>query len=354
MSSAKAALPKGAAVLTPGEFRASIKRLSGGYLFCGEEDYLKRSYRRLAREELIGEENLFDWVILSEAQATPERLMAAMETLPVLNEKKLIEIAGVPFGDLPQGDLEEWRTVLSRLPDFPDSVVILSVEPEELDPGTAKQPSAAVKRLSEVVTPVLFAHETPARLAAWITKHFSAEKIICSPDTVNLLMDRCGRDMYTLSSEIDKLAWYLKSQERERLTEKDILLVSSETKEIAAFDFANAILKNRADEALSVLNEQKKRKEKPELLLGGISRVICDLLAVKVLSDAGIPSSGIASRLKMHEYKVGLYLKSAARTEAGRLERLTESCHEADRLIKSTALDRYGILERLAVEAAAR
>jgi DNA polymerase-3 subunit delta len=280
--------------------------------------------------------------------------MGAIEQLPVMSDRKLIEVAGVPFDGLSDAEKDEWIAVLTQLPQYEYNVLILCAEPDELDPGTAKQPSAALQRFSGVLKPVLFARETPARLAGWIAKHFAANGVAAPPDAVNRLLAECGCDMYTLASEIDKLTWYVLSAGREKLTEADVALAASGSKEIAAFDFANAILDRRPEDALAILKEQERRRERPEVLLSGISRVICDLAAVRALSDAGVSSAGIASRLRMHEYKAGLYVRSAARCEAAELERLVGRCYEADLLIKSTPVDSYTVLDRLAVETAAR
>ncbi len=340
--------------MTASEFRQELKKLKGGYLFCGEEDYLKRRYLEAVREAMGIEGDVFNHICLTEDSYSPDALMAAIEALPVMAERKLIEVSGVSLREKSESELEELCTVLTVLPSYEYNVLILYAEAQELDPGTVKQPSSLLKRLSPVVTPVIFARETPARLASWTAKHFAAEQIVAPPVAVSLLLDRCGCDMYTLSSEIEKLCWYLKAQGRETLTEEDVHLVSSESKEIAAFDLANAILDGRADAAFSILNEMKRRKERPEILLSGISRVICDLVTVRSLCDAGLSVGSIASRLTMHEYKVGLYAKSAARCDAARLSEMADRCLTADRLIKHTSVDSYTVLERLAVEAAAR
>lgn len=160
--------------------------------------------------------------------------------------------------------------------------------------------------------------------------------------------------MSVLASEIDKLTYYLKSVGREKLTEADVDLVSSESREIAAFDFANAILDGNAGRALSILSELRLRKEKPEIILSGITRVICDLCAVKALLESGASSQTVAQRLKMHSYKAGLYVKSASRTDSAKLRRLASICYDADIRIKTTPLDSYGVLDRLTVEASMR
>lgn len=340
--------------MTPTEFRSELKKAAGGYLFCGEEGYLKRHYLTALRGQLGVEGDVFNHVRLTEQTYSPEALAAAVESLPMMAEKKLIEVSGLFLSDMKEADLEELCAILSLLPHYEYTVLVLLCEPDELAIGTPKQPTKAFARLGEVVKPVVFNHETPARLASWVAKHFAAEQIVAPPDTVTLLLDRCGCDMYALSSEIEKLSCYLKAKGRERLETEDVIRVSSESPQIAAFDFANAILDAQADKAFSILNELKRRKEKPEILLGGISHVIADLTVVKTLLDAGMTATAIASRLKMHEFKAKLYVKSAARTDASALRLLAERCYEADLKIKSTGLDSYAVLDRLAAEAVGR
>ena len=291
---------------------------------------------------------------LTEDQYTPNALMSAIEALPVMSDRKLIELSGLPLSEMKESELDDLTEVLMKLPEYEYNVLVLYVDSENFDAGTSKQPSKLLKKLSSCLKPVVFAKETPARLAAWTAKHFAAELIVAPPDAVNALLSKCGCDMHTLSSEIAKLCWYLKANDRERLTEADVALVSSESKEIAAFDFANAILDGRADSAFSILNELKLKKEKPEILLSGITRVVCELCTVKALMEAGAGVSAISQRMKIHEYKAGLYAKSAAKTDSAKLRQLAENCFEADVRIKSTSLDSYEVLDRLAAEAAVR
>lgn len=340
--------------MTAAEFRKELNHLRGGYLFCGDEDYLKRRYLDSVREALVSEGDVFNHICLTVDTYSVDRLMAAVEALPVMAETKLIEVSGVSLNGMNEGELEELTSVLATLPSYEYNVLIFYCQADEVDPGTVKQPSKLIKQLAEVIKPVVFWRETPARLAAWTAKHFAAEQIVAPPDAVSLLLNRAGCDMFTLSSEIEKLCWYLKAQGRETLTEADVLSVSSESKEIAAFDFTNAILDGNPGAAFSILNELKLRKERPEILLGSIARVVCDLLTVKVLTDSGLPASAIASRLSWHEYKTSLYVKSASRCGAQRLHHLAERCYEADLLIKSTKVDSYTVLDRLAAEAAVR
>ncbi len=340
--------------MTPSEFKTELKHLAGGYLFYGEEDYLKKYYFAAARDLVTDKDDIFNRVAINADNYSPSLLMSSVESLPVMSEKRFIELSGISFSNMKDSELDELIEVLSRLPEYEYNVLIIMTDRNDFDAGTAKAPSKLLKRLSEVLKPVSFPRETPARLAAWVTKHFTAELIVAAPDAVNALLARCGCDMSVLSLEIEKLCWYLKGVGRDKLTEKDVAYVASESKEIAAFDFTNAIIDGRVDVALYILNDMRLKKEKPEIVLSSITKVICDISSVKALLDSGLPSSSVSEKLGMHSYKAGIYIKSASRTDSDRLRQLVEICYEADKKIKLTQLDKYAVLDRLTVEAAVR
>lgn len=336
--------------MTPNEFRNELKKPSGCYLFCGEEDYLKRHYLSALRKAVITEGDVFNHIIINSDNYSPERLFGAIEALPMMSDKKLIEITSVDIAGMNESELEELSNVLSQIGKYEYNVVLIYTEPFEFSLGNKKQLSKEYSCLKDHVKVVAFDRESPARLASWVTKHFTAELIVAPPDEVKLLMDRCSCDMYTLASEIDKLSCYLKANGREKLTVDDILTVCGERKEIAAFDLANAIIARNGKAAFAVLHQMKLEKEKPEVLLSGVSRTIGDMLIVKTLLSGGMNSSEISRKTSIHEYRVSLYAKSASGIEIERLNELVERCYEADKLIKSTSLDSYTVIERLVTE----
>jgi hypothetical protein len=49
----------------------------------------------------------------------------------------------------------------------------------------------------------------------------------------------------------------------------------------------------------------------------------------------------------MHEYRVGLYLKQARKTDLSLLQNAVTAAEAADRALKRSAADGYGVIERL-------
>ena len=95
-----------------------------------------------------------------------------------------------------------------------------------------------------------------------------------------------------------------------------------------------------------MLAEMKRKRVEPTVVLGEVVRVVCDMLSVRLMTDEGLTVGEIASRLKLHEFRVTLCLNSNARVD--RLKRLLEMSAEADSALKQTLSSHgYEAIERL-------
>jgi hypothetical protein len=65
------------------------------------------------------------------------------------------------------------------------------------------------------------------------------------------------------------------------------------------------------------------------------------------MADGGRTAAEIGSELKMHEYRVGLYLKQARKTDLALLRNAVTAAEAADKALKRSAADGYGVIERL-------
>lgn len=339
--------------MTAVDFRNIIKNnnLKGGYLFYGDEEYMKQFCLTATRDSILPSgKDVLNHIKLSSENYSLETLVDSIESLPVFADKKLIEIHSLDIAGMKQNELETFITILSELPEYEYNVLILYMSPDSFDAGTAKYPSKLLTTLSKLLTPVAFDYETPAKLIKWIQQHFRANGIVIESDVCNHLMNNIGHSMFRLKSEIDKLSAYILSHERNNVTESDIEDITVHIKSIDPFDFANAILDGDMDKAFYILADMKERKEKPEIILSQVSRVYDDLCTIKSLYESGMPSQTIAAKLKIHEYKTKLYLKSASKRSLNAIRKAVDLCFDADIKIKSTALDNYTVLDRLVIE----
>ena len=335
------------------DFQGELKSgVSGSYIFYGPEAYLKRYALRSLRKLIIPDEAAeFNRFVFDESTFTVDKIYDVMQTVSFTAEQKLIEISGPIFHRIPEETLESLCLALKSAAKY-DTIIVIYTNEEEFDAGSEKQPSKLLKTLSEVSKPVYFAKETPAKLVRWIQRHFTSEGIDAPQQVCERLLDTCGRDMFSLSSEAAKLSAYIKSKRPNDpiLKESDIIEICTRNFDFDAFAFSDALISGNAKEAMAVLNEMKAGKERPEVILGSIAGTACDLYAIKLLYDTGLSKYEIASRLKIHEFRVELYLKKVISRETKLLKRFADACYNADIKIKFSPTDSYEILDKLVAE----
>ena len=339
-------------ILKEADFRKALKTApTGGYLFFGEEDYMKSAAIRMARESVTAADPAmaaFNDIRLDGLDFTPAALLDALTVPPMGAERKIITVTGLNLSALRAADMDKLCEALSEIPDYPYNLVILSAAADTFDPGNLpKKPSELLTTLAEYLTPVWFERNTPAKLAGWVQKHYLHGGVQAEPRLCQFTIEYCGRNMFTLANEVDKVACYIRAHGRDTLTEADIRAAAIPAMEYDAFAFTNAIMERRRADALDILADLRLRRVEPLYILSEVSRVVCDLLTVRTMADGGQTALEIGSALKMHEYRVGLYLKQSRKTDLPLLRRAVTACQSADRALKSSGGDGYGMIERL-------
>ncbi len=339
------------------KFRAAAKEgLTGGFLFYGEEEYLKHFCLKTARNAVVPDVNdSFNRIRFDSDNYSLAALEDAIISPPVFAEQKIIELHGAELSKLKDKDLEAFCAVLELLSDSPETVLVVYTSPAEFDPGLPKRPTATFKALADRLTPVYFEKQSGEKLVKWIGGHFAHNKINVTPDLCRTLMARCGQDMYALSSEIEKLCAYVASKNRSELTKEDIDLLASKHKEIGEFDFSNAILNRDCDLAFYILSD-KEAKDKAGndvgLILGSMISIYSAMYRVALCLEEGLSITEAATALKLNEYRCKLYSRALSGRKKEDIAHLLKLCEEADMLLKKGAAKGYCVLSRLIIEAA--
>lgn len=334
------------------EYRKLVKTgISGAFLFCGEEDYLKQFCLAETRKSVTGDDSsaAFNIIRFSGAESSFSfgSVGDALSVPPFFCPRKLIELHDLDYPSLVENDLKILERLAQSMENSEDTAFILYADADEFDAGKEKRRTKLYDRFSAVLTVVEFNYETYEKLTVWLGKHFSAEKIVAEPEQCRMLIQRCGFSMYTLAGEAAKLCSYIHASGRDKLADSDIRLVTCITTDEEEYAMSNAVLDCDIKRAFRIMSEIKARKQKPELILAGISGVLCDLKLIRVLSEEGLSAGQIAAKTKIHEYKVGLYLKSLRRRDAGEMDALIEMCAQTDIKIKNTGLDSYMLIDRM-------
>lgn len=332
-------------------FRKQLKKgLSGGYLFFGEEDYLKSFSIGAAREAVCSDPTfaVFNDVRIDALDYTATALVNALMPPPMMAEQKIITVSGLAISEMKQSDIDELIDALSVLSDYDYNVLIISVPAGLIDEGSLpKSPSSILTELSKHLTPVQFDPITGARLTAWVGKHFEHHGVSATPDICNMLIDRCGRSMFTLSAETEKLSYYVLSHGRKNVNASDVENISSSVIDSDAYALTNAILDGKYAEAIDALGVMKFKRVDPVIILSEISRTVCDLLLIKLMQTEGAPLSDMTKAIRAKsEYKTKIYAKAVVTKSEDRLRRALLLCSEADLSLKNSAQG-YEAIEKL-------
>lgn len=334
-------------IIKEADFRREIKSSpKEAYFFFGEEDYMKMHAIALARQTLCPDESLsiFNEMKLDALSYSPAALLDMMSALPMMADRKLITITGLDFNAMKPAELDALTSALSQLSEYDYNTVIISAASDRFDPGyLPKRPSSALTKIAEYATVVNFEKNSPARLAAWVGKHYEHNGAYADPSVCAFTVDYCGRDMFSLSQETDKISFYVLSQGRTNVTIDDVKLIGVNSCEYDAFAFTNAICAGQKDKALSILSEMKKKKTDPLIIMSEVSKTVCDSVSVFALLRDGMTHAEISKILGLHEYKVSVIVKSG---NIDNPKRLLSKCLRADIDIKSYS-DGYAVLEKL-------
>jgi DNA polymerase-3 subunit delta len=338
------------ALISEAELRQRIKtKASGAYVLFGEEDYLKAASLADLRAMAVGgcEPSLvqFNRTVLTEENYSPEALLGGASAVPVMNDMRITE-AEVRLGALREDQWKSLLSVLSEATTYRGSVTVVKCPADAFDHGDLpKRPSAKLKELAEAADCVYFGFQPEFRLKKWLMRHFLSQKMKTDDAALNKIIEICGTDMFTLRGEVDKLCAYAASHGTDYVDDTMPPIVCSANEHEVAFELTNAIISANKQTALTALKRYKDRRESPVAVMGMITRAVSDMMYISALAASGKTKKEISDALKIHEYRVEIYMNAVRGVDPERLYDVMLRCRETDGLLKSSTLG-YEAIER--------
>ena len=323
------------------------KDLSAGkpgqlYIFHGEETYLRDHYLNRLREVILagglGEFNRHD---LSAKDMSPHALEEAVDCLPMIAERTLIEVTD--FDLFKAGEKEEYIRILSNLPDYCCLVFLYDVL--EYKPDARTKLAQAVKAHG---TAVNFARQSPRELADWVRRHFKAQGKDIDPRLCEELIFLCGDLMHSLQQEIGKIAAYAKG---DKITRADIEAVATPQLSAVVFRIADAIGEKNFDKAAATLGELYQMQKSPYEIMGAFGKQMRQLYSARLALAGGKGAAWVAQLWGMR-YPADRLLVSARRFSLPWCRNAVIRCAQTDLAMKSTGQDAKELMTTLLVELA--
>ena len=314
------------------------------YIFHGEETYLRDHYLGRLREAVLtgglGEFNRHD---LSARDMSPHALEEAVDCLPMMAERTLVEVTDFDLFKAGEKDREGYIRILSNLPDYCCLVFLYDIL--EYKPDARTKLAQTVKAHSTVVD---FARQSPRELVDWVRRHFKAQGKEIDSRLCEELIFLCGDLMHSLQQEIGKIAAYAKG---DKITRADIEAVATPQLSAVVFRIADAIGEKNFDRAAATLGELYQMQKSPYEIMGAFGKQMRQLYSAR-LAQAGGKGAAWVAQLWGMRYPADRLLVSARRFSLQWCRRAVVRCAQTDLAMKSTGQDAKELMTTLLLELA--
>lgn len=250
------------------------------YTFYGEEKYLLEHYLGQIRKLLVpdGLEEFNDKRINGK-ELTMSRLADEINALPVFCERTLIEIWDYDVGKMNEENGNKLLELLSDLPEYVCVIFVFDLMEFKLD--ARYKVNAKLKKL---LNPVEFRPAAQSDLIAWVTRRFKSLDKQISREDAEYFVFITGGLMNDMVMEVEKVAAYNRKKNVDR---NAIDAVVTPALDAATYKMTDAILDRKFDMAAKILGDLLTMQEPPHKIHYSISLKMRQLLAARVLFEAG-------------------------------------------------------------------
>ena len=296
------------------------------YLLFGEERFLLTKKKKLLINALTEGQDL-NFMMQEERGVDPNAVVDFLETMPFMSPFRvvLLEDTGFFSNKMPEN-------LLNYLSDIPETSVLIFSE-QKVD-----KRSSAYKTVAKCGAAVEYVPETEQTLQTWILSILKTEGKKIRERTLAALLERTGRSMQRIRSELDKLLAY--TEGREEITLADLDALSSPMLTDNVFEMVNAFAAKDENKTFTLYYELLENRTEPLMILSVLTKQFRRLLVIRTMYDAGRGVSSIATELGQKEWAVKKNLSQAKQFSAEALRRSYEDGVHTDWLIKSGQSDK--------------
>lgn len=305
------------------------------YLIYGEEDYLRKAYKKSLQEAIIGNETTMNYNYYQGKSIDFGEVEGVSETMPFFGERRLIIIEDSGFFKNSNEKIAEY---LSRIP---GTTHFIFVEKEVDKRGKL------YKQVKTIGYDCEMTKQSSVELISWIMKIFSKDGKTATKDTLEYLIDYVGNDMENLTKEIEKLVCYC--MDRNSITRKDIeeICVSEITGKI--FEMIDAMSNKNPEKLMKLYYDLIESKEPPMRILFMIVRQFKIMLQIQELKSKGYGEASIAQTLGMRGFIVSKVFKQLENFRDRKITGILNSCAEMEERVKTGRVDELIGVELLLV-----
>jgi DNA polymerase-3 subunit delta len=281
------------------DFLAELKKnnIAPVYLFYGPESYLRDQAIERLKEYVLppgGEQLNYD--VLDGSTMSGQEIVAIAASTSFLAGRRLVLVRNP---QLFKAKAEKNEQDIKHLLDYLASPYAGTCLVFETDKNVDKR-KKIYKETARVGRAIEFTLLKPADLTKWLAKRAREEGCNIGREAVGELLARCGRDMYTLYHEMEKLVSYTGPGKTINLETVQQMVAARLEDNI--FEVVDAIGEKSFVRALSGIRNLLLHKQQPQQIIGMVARQFRLILQVQGLAQEGKSREQIITNLKLHPY----------------------------------------------------
>jgi DNA polymerase-3 subunit delta len=332
------------------ELFSSLKRKEVGrlYLFHGSEELLKREAVDRIRGILVPPSlEQLNLTVIDGDKASADTIINALETLPLMNPRRLVIVKDAAFGSggkraLGREDMDVLEEYFIRIPEYSCLVINAKSRPD--------MRTRFIKTLKSVGEVVEFGRLKPNVFEKWVKKQFEANGKSMSAAALGRFLMLTGylerdseKTLDDIANETEKLVEYCKGKKTIRKEDIEALISRGPDKNI--FRLVDAVGGRDIGTAVKLLADLKQSGEPPIRVLAMLARQFRLLIQAAALREAGYSNKAVASRLGLPPFVIGSMIRQSKNYSEGDLKKALRDLWEAEVRIKSGRTEPWIALE---------
>lgn len=309
------------------------------YVFTGDDSYSQQAVLKELRAA-VGPPEVLEANInrLAGHDLKLAELLAVCNAVPFLANRRLVVVTGLLGESLGKPKRRRsTREVQDKPHLWPDLVKGLQGLPPTTDlvflEGRIDLGSPSLKELCSIAQLRDFPSKNTSELRSWIQKRVAQKGGRLTNQSIQLLVELVGPDLWTLDSDLEKLVLYCGDRPA---TAQDIELLVTSVREANVFTAIDAVMDGDPHVSLALVERVLAGGTAISQLIALLGRQIRLLLLAKEMLAAQIPQSELGVRLGLtSSYPLRKTLEGARRVNHGDLAAMQHRILETDINIKT-------------------
>lgn len=302
-------------------------------LLHGDEHLLMEEVAAKIRSTCLNKKTIpFNLDVYHAPEASPSDVIRSSQTLPVMSEKRLVIVKGAS-----RWNSKELEGFLPYLKDPVPTTCLLFIS------GKIDLRISFVKTVKSRGLCVQVRRLYEEEIRQWIQRRVEGREKQISSDAASFIVEHCGRELTSISSELEKVLLFCESNKRIDL--EDVQEVISDTRVWTVFEFIDKLGRKEAVKALDILNRMIEEGVSPLGILGMVARQFRLIWRAKEILRKGGKRAEIGGKLKLAPFQTRPLLAQLNAFSEEELEQAFSILLQVDCALKSSRISRGGALE---------